>query len=159
MLSDPLLKVVFGERLPFPDKRGCAQKSVLPDAVDDFSGVQMRFELCIGPRGLELLDQIRGTHHFFLQLADQFDCSGIDEADVRNIIFGRILHGDRFAAGKQFGQRLVKFFPTRVNVLTAIERIEHARFDSVDELSRLAFRRNEVKPAARGKAVARQVSK
>jgi hypothetical protein len=114
----------------------------------------MRFELRIRPRGLELLYEIRGTHHFFLQLADQFDCSGIDEADVRNIIFGRILHGDRFAAREQFRQCLVKLFPARVDIFAAFERIEHAGFDSVDQLSRLAFRRDKVKPAPRGEPVA-----
>lgn len=116
----------------------------------------MRLELIRAPTRLEFLHQIGGAHHFLFQAANQFHRAGIYEADIRDIIFRRILHRDFLAAGQQSAQKFVQFFPARINKFLAGEIVQRALLDSVDQLARLAFRGNEIEPAARGEAVRAQ---
>ena len=97
-VQNPLLQFDFGQRLPFAHERRSPLEGFASHAVYDFARLQMAFELRWRPTGFELLHQVRGADHFLLQLADQLDGAGVHQADVGNIIFGRILHRDVFTA-------------------------------------------------------------
>ena len=126
-----MLQLEFTERLPFPHKLCGALKCFAGNAIHDFAGFQMAGQLFGVPARLEFLHQIGGADDFLLHLADQFDGPGVDQPDVGNIIFGRILHGDGFAARKNFGQHFVQLFPSGVLKSLAGERLERAGFDFV----------------------------
>ena len=79
----------------------------------------MQSELRIGLGRLKLLHQISRADNFLFEAADQFDGAGVDEADIGDVVFRRILHGNDAAAGENFGQSLVHLLPAGIGGLFA----------------------------------------
>jgi hypothetical protein len=59
--DDPGLKLVLFERATVANKIGGARKRLAADAIDAFSGFEMRLELRVAPPGFEFLDEVGGT--------------------------------------------------------------------------------------------------
>ncbi len=113
----------------------------------------MRFELAWRPRRFELLHQVRGAHHLAALRADQLDGPGVHQRYVRDLILRRILHRHFLRTPDEFLQILFQLLSRCVDHLFAGQRVEGRRFDPVHQLSRRAFRRNHVEPAAFGHGV------
>src|SRR5205807_2090928 len=156
LFEDPLLQIVFAQRDLIAHLPRRMSEGILRDAVDHAPGGKMRLKLRRRPTGLELLHQVGRALHFAAQATHQLHGSGVHHRNVRDSVARRILHGNCFRAAEQPRQVLAQLVLGGVDQLLPGQAIERARFDAVDELARLALRRDQIKPAARGHAIGRQ---
>src|SRR5205823_4382062 len=95
------------------------------------------------------LDQVCGGNYVDPETSHQLHCSRIHQAHVRNIIQGRILHGDSLLSVQDLFQLLALLYPRRIEVPGSRQSVEIRAFDAVDELGWLTLSGNQVIPAAR----------
>src|SRR5262249_37638597 len=94
-LQNPLLQVVFGERLLRANLfRGFIKRSA-NHAIDDFSSGEMRLQLRRSPARFELLDEVGRADDFRSRAAHQFDRSPI--ATYGTAAFGEYCMATSFA--------------------------------------------------------------
>jgi predicted RecA/RadA family phage recombinase len=122
----------------------------------------VRALLLVGPDGLEALDEVGAGDDRRARGADQLERAGVDARDVRDVVHGRVLHGDGHlarglaapagVAGDGLADGRVKLLPAPVDDLAAGQRVELETLDGVDDADRLARGGHVVEPAARGEA-------
>jgi len=97
---------------------------------------------------LELGDQILRTHDILSQAADQVHRPSVNQRDRKDQIVRRVLHGNIAVRRQQPLHAVKQLLPSGVKPLGAGQRIQVTGFNLVDKLGRLAFGRDQIKPAA-----------
>src|SRR5437764_3424695 len=100
-----------------------------------------------------MLYEAGGADDLDPQAPDEFDRTGIYKCDVRDSAIRRILHCHTLGLPNQMAQFVFLLLPPRIGVLFSGKRIQNMAFYLMDQLSRLAVRRDEVVPPPRSHSV------
>ena len=64
------------------------------DLVDAIASLEVRCHLRVGQRRFKARDQVGRADNLLAEAAHQLQHARVDQRDVRNLVVGRVLHGD-----------------------------------------------------------------
>ena len=143
-----LLDVVLGRGLVAAQPADDRLERPILHAVERVRGLEVGGQRLVAPVRDEPLHQVPRRHHFDAPPPDRLDRPGVDAADVRNRVLGRVLHRDALDPVHQIVQPAPEVLAAGVEVRLAGEVVEGVALDGVHERPRAAGGGHEVVPAA-----------
>ena len=146
--QDPLLHLVLVSAT-VADAAADLLKGGGGDFINRVARGEVAGHLLLAPHCFEARYQIGGADYGVAESAHELDRAGIHQADVRDQVVGRVLHGQRGVIGNHGAQLVPQLLPAGINVFAAGQRIQMASLDAMHQLGRLALRGDQIEPAAR----------